>query len=167
MYKKFVIALALCAAASAASAASADDDTRRGVYVGADVGKSSLQNGGSGSGAGVFAGYQFTRYVSAELAYRDLGDLGSWDSVKMKQKVVAAVITVPFAEKWTFIDRIGVCELDEDIHSVYGNGQTTKTGTTIGIGMEYSLTPAAHLRAEIALPARNVVNLNVGVLMHF
>lgn len=141
----------------------------------------------------VFGGYQFNRYVGAELGYFDLGKYkftaqtlppGSLSGVtKVRGFNLDVVGTWPMTDALSLIGRVGA-------QTAKTSGTFTTTGAAIsnqssvhkhqvdvkaGVGLQYELSPAMFLRTELehlrvsdGLGQRNGVNMfTVGVVFPF
>jgi OmpA-OmpF porin, OOP family len=141
----------------------------------------------------VFGGYQFNRYVGAELGFFDLGQYkftaqtlppGSLSgAIKVRGFNLDVVGTWPMTDAFSLIGRVGA-------QSAKTSGTFSTTGAAIsnersvhkhqvdikaGVGLQYELTPAVFLRTELehfrvndGLGQRNGVNvLTVGVVFPF
>ncbi len=160
---KRYLTVAAVAGAISVSAMAANDE---GAYVGVDVGQghvdahSGLGNSSSGSATawGLFGGYQFNPYVSAELGYRDFGstNLSNFGASAKAHSVQGSVIgTLPVNDIFAVYGRLGVA----DVHfSSDGAGiSTNKTSSVLGIGASFKVTNQVKIRAEYdAYPRINV-----------
>jgi hypothetical protein len=179
MKRNLLLAAGLAAAAFAAPA-SAQLSTS-GLYVGASSGQSHFENVCSGvadcddrdTNGSLFAGFQFSRYVSLEGAWRFFGHAKIADaSVKANAVEADAVLTLPMYKGFSLLGRVGV------FHATM-KGTTNsenKNGVTFGWGGQYDFDRwAARLEwqrhPELGggdFGARtDIDSLNLGVLIRF
>ncbi len=144
MKKKNIAALILCTA-FATSAFAAD----QGFYVGANVGQSSTDTFAlstkTGTSFSVLAGYQFMKYVAAEVQYNDFGsptDVGG-TSVKINGYSAAAVGILPINDQWSLMAKLGYAgtKLGSPVDK-------TKSDVTYGIGGQYNIDRNWGVRAN-------------------
>jgi OOP family OmpA-OmpF porin len=140
MKRNLLLAAGLAAAAFAAPA-SAQLSTS-GLYVGASSGQSHFENVCSGvaecddrdTNGSLFAGFQFSRYVALEAAWRFFGHAKIADaSVKANAVEADAVLTLPMYKGFSLLGRVGV------FHATM-KGTTNsenKNGVTFGWGGQY------------------------------
>lgn len=142
MMKK-LIAILFLFTASATSAFAAD----QGWYIGLDAGQSNTNtiplSTSTGTAVDIVGGYQFTKYVGAEVTYMDLGSptlalgqVGGGVSAKIDGYTLRAVGTYPFNDMWSIFGKLGAA------HTKFGgNVGKTKNDVTYGVGGQYNFTP--------------------------
>ena len=102
----------------------------------------------------ILGGYQFSRYLGAELGYQDLGKVNatvgaSSASVKTKAWDLAAVGTLPIADKFSAFGKLGMYRADSDLSSdVLASGSESKSDLTYGLGLQYDFTRSVGMRGE-------------------
>jgi OmpA-OmpF porin, OOP family len=139
-----------------------------GWYIGATVGQSTGKDACNGLPAGVscddtdtalgvFGGYQFNKYIGAELGYTDLGKftasgLGLSSEAKAKGFEVLAVGTFPIGEKFSIYGKLGFFRWDLDT-SGSGSVSQSESGTdvTYALGVQYNFTKKFGVRAQYQL----------------
>ena len=158
MGKILVGLFALMAAAPMNAAAQADSS-----YIGVGAGKSRLKGGCDAiAAAGVtcddgdsafraFGGYQFTRYVAAEVAYANLGSVRAGTgataaSTKASTLELSAVGLLPLGD-FAVLGRLGGFQ-GETRNNGAASGTKTTVSTTFGVGVQYHFTPRLGARAE-------------------
>ena len=146
-----------------------------GFYAGIGVGRSDLKDACTGvtipcddtdTGWKLFGGYQFNKYLGAELGYVDLGRatargtlLGVAVSATAKAKgwEFLGVGTLPIADKFSAYGKAGLFRWDLDVSAtgvVPGFApvavSTSDKGTdfTFGIGLKYDFTKSIGARVE-------------------
>ena len=115
----------------------------------------------------LFGGYQYNRYFSVEAGYFDLGKFaftttttptGSLSGdIRLKGLNLDAVGTLPISEKFSAFGRIGVTYAHANdsftgtgaVNVLDPNPSSRKTNLKVGLGLQYALTDALSLRAEI------------------
>jgi len=133
--KKLVAALLLSTALSAPAFA-AD----QGFYVGLDVGQSSTDtlplSTKTGTAVSVLAGYQFMKYLAAEIQYNDFGSptLTNGPSFKISGYSAAAVGILPINEQWAVLGKLGYASTKADSPI-----SKTKSDFTYGVAGQYTL----------------------------
>jgi OOP family OmpA-OmpF porin len=152
--KKTAIAV-LLSTFVAAPAIAADE----GFYVGADVGRSSTNysdlSSKTGTAFSVLGGYQFMKYLAAEIQYNDFGSIKDTGgtSYKINGYSGAAVGIFPFNDQWSLLGKLGYAS------TKLGNpANTTKSGITYGIGGQYNINQAWGVRLnydmyKVVIPA--------------
>lgn len=118
-------------------------------------------------GAKVFGGYQFNRFVALEGSYFDLGTFGFAASttpagtlggeIRLRGIGLDAVLSAPLTDKFSVFAKVGANYAEaRDRFSASGAVTTpasaadkTELNPKIGIGMQYALTDALSLRAEL------------------
>lgn len=129
--KKLLMAAALSATCIAGPAAAE-------MYLGGGVGKSDTDRGHNSWK--LYGGYQFSPTWGVELGYTDLGkyrgaDVESWS--------LAGTLTVPLAERWTMLGKLGLARNNSDF-----TGAEKKSSTLAGVGVGYALNQNLGLRLE-------------------
>ena len=150
-----------------------------GAYVGGSLGTPDYKNSvngidgdGSGVGAKLFGGYQFTPYVAIEGGVFRLGHIDDANGkVKLRGAYIDAVGSYEFAPKLSVLGSAGVAE-----------GRFTTTGgddnspaLKLGAGVQYNVLPRVALQAKYdyyhfvdAFDAKpNVGEMSVGVKVGF
>lgn len=144
---RFILAL-IAASAFAISPAQAEDN---GFYVGAGVGDFGIDVGpfdGSDTGFKVFGGYQFMKYLAAELEYVDGGtvDLGPLD-IDVSGFNLSGVGILPLGEKFNLFAKLGMIFWDASARGK-GGGDDSGEDFSWGIGGGYSFTDHFGVRVE-------------------
>jgi OOP family OmpA-OmpF porin len=134
------------------------------AYIGGGLGQSKFKDGCSGlSGLGVscddsdtsfkiFGGYQFNRYIAAELGYNDLGKAkvtgpGGTDEFKATAWELSAVGSWPVMDQLAVFGRLGAYYGEGKI-SGPDNGEKKTTNLTFGAGAQYDFTRNFGVRIE-------------------
>jgi len=144
MMKKNIAALFLFAA-FATSASAAD----QGFYVGANVGQSSTDTYNlstkTGTAFSVLAGYQFMKYVAAEIQYNDFGSptASGGPSIKINGYSAAAVGILPLNDQWSLMAKLGYAST-----KLGSPVDKTKSDVTYGIGGQYNIDRNWGVRAN-------------------
>jgi opacity protein-like surface antigen len=160
MFKKFALAAALAALTSSAFAAN-----DRGFYVGADVGRTHLNDAGSDTSFGGFAGYSFTDLVAVELAYRKLADFSDeGDHASVKQTSLSVIGSTWLNKDISLFGRLGYSKLKAEIDG-YGSGSKNKV--LVGVGAAYAITNHVSARVELQRVDSEAQNLSFGVSYKF
>lgn len=170
IHKNLAIVLATLWAAS--GAAIAQTATGPGWYLGGSIGAATLKpkidNSNTNltgaqdtrdTGFKFLGGYQFDANWAVEGQYQDLGrwtysEPGLSASARVSGLSLAGVGMLPLGNGFTLLGKLGVARQTFDIAAVdtTSNASATrklnKTTPLIGIGTEYTLTPALALRAE-------------------
>ena len=116
--------------------------TDMGPYVGLGIGQSSTDKYNlstkTGTAVSIYAGYQFMKYVAAEVQYNDLGSITptGGSSVKINGYSLAAVGTLPLNEQWALQAKLGYAATK--LGSPVSN---TKNDVVYGIGGQYNINP--------------------------
>lgn len=158
MNKNFIAAAVLAVTSIAAHAADA------GFYIGADVGRTKIDDFGKETSVGGFAGYQFNPYVAVEAGYRDLGTFKfmGYDA-KTKQTAVSVIGSVPFGNGFSAFGRLGYNKLKVDVKGFSADDN----GTLAGIGLGYAFTANISGRVEFQRVANDTKNLSIGAAYKF
>lgn len=137
-----------------------------GWYVGGSVGQSKIDcsTGGvpgvscddSDTAFRVLGGYQFNKYLGAELGYADLGKAtisgaGISASVEAKAWDLVAVGRVPLADKFSLFGKLGMYRADSDLSSntaLIPASSDSNTDVTYGLGAQYDFNKNLGVRAE-------------------
>jgi opacity protein-like surface antigen len=195
--KKLALA-ALLTLGALASAQAAEN----GVYAGASLGYangdaddfSPLVHNQSGTPFKTFVGYQFTKYVSAEASYTDVGSFNfTYDSstthlgsdYRIKSYGLSAVGSYPI-DDFTLFARLGAdyntvkLQYAESVSGVYSAGAVSKNKVNVlyGAGASYALTKSLDLRLEYESLGtagsqsstgrmKNVFTFTSGLVYHF
>lgn len=129
--------------AMASSAFAAD----QGFYLGADIGQSSTDTYSlstkTGTAFSVLGGYQFMKYVGAEVQYNDFGSptFSSGPSAKIDGYSAAVVGTLPFDDQWALLGKLGYAHT-----KVADPVNETKSDVTYGIAGQYNIDPSWGVR---------------------
>jgi OOP family OmpA-OmpF porin len=162
MKAKAVIAVLGLAGAALALPAAAQVNWSS-AYIGGGIGQSKFKDGCTGVGAGftcddtdtafkIFGGYQFNRYIAAELGYTDLGKAkasGSGINIEAKGSAweASAVGSYPVMDQLLLLGRLGAY-YGEGKLSGAASGSKKTTNLTLGLGVEYDFTKNLGLRGE-------------------
>jgi len=131
----------LGAAALAVSAgAYAQQPATTGFYIGAEVGNTDVEGADSDIGFKILGGYQFHRYVAAELGY---GLMYDKDGVEVKALEVVALGMYPIANQLSVIGKLGFANVDVTVPG----GSNDKTELTWGVGVQYDFSRNLGVRA--------------------
>lgn len=159
-----------CAALAAALPAAAQTETRTGsafssAYIGGSIGQSKFKNGCSDLPGGVscddkdtawrlFAGYQFTPFLAAEVGYADLGKIdGSLGAANAELKANAldlvGVAKLPITSQLGVYGKAGAYRGETKLSSNVGvSGKDTDSGWTYGAGLQWDVIRNVGLRLE-------------------
>ena len=153
--KKLTIALSCAVALGAALPAAAQTPSRlSSVYIGADIGNSKFTDACdlSGIGAncddkdtswGLFAGYNFTPNLAAEVGYHDLGTISDGNSVDGQAIELVGVGRLPITQRFSAYGKLG------GYRGHLKNGTSeTNTDLTYGLGLQYDFTSHLGVRGE-------------------
>ena len=161
----FALAFMLSAAHAQAPFPPPPPPALTGPYIGASFGYSQAKKGCQGvlSGGGrscdqndpsygAFAGYQFHRYVAAELGFRDLGKViasapGSTEHIHGVVFDLTALGIIPIEDRFSAYGRLGAYYATLDT-SVRGIGDITNSQLTYGGGLQWDFIRGYGLRAE-------------------
>ncbi len=127
---------AVLLAAFASSAFAADE----GFYIGANIGQSStdkVMSKKTATAYSLLAGYQFMKYVAAEIQWNDMGSptLTGGASAKIDGYSAKAVGIYPITSQWSIFGKLGYAHM-----KMGGIAATSKNDITYGIGGQYNIT---------------------------
>lgn len=128
---------ALLLSTVAVSAFAAD----QGFYIGANAGQSSTDtlnlSTKTGTSFSVIGGYQFMKYVAAEIQWNDFGSptLSTGTSAKIDGYSAKAVGIYPFNDQWSIFGKLGYAHT-----KMGGTVGSSKNDITYGIGGQYNIT---------------------------
>ena len=168
MIKKIAIVAALVAASSTAFAAQPGT-----LYVGADVGKTKIDDiSGRSTSAGAFIGYNFHQNLAIEAGYRRMGDYdfyaaGTSGEVDLDQASLSLVGTLPLSGGFSLLGRVGYNRLEADAKVRGYSGKAHDSGAVVGVGVGYAFTPNVSTRLELQRPGSDATNLSIGVSYQF
>ncbi|WP_374355701.1 outer membrane beta-barrel protein [Chitinimonas sp.] len=137
------------------------------TYVGADIGRSKLEENVGGvsiskneTAWAIFGGYQFHPNFAAELAYRDLGKISEREgSVSANLQAHAVQLSVigsyPINEQFSVYGRLGLgairAKAEVRAPGFYmAEKSDTKTKALVGIGARYAINKQFGIRTEYA-----------------
>jgi OmpA-OmpF porin, OOP family len=163
MTKKVFAALGFAAATAFAGSALAQESA---WYLGGSIGQSKAKDACSDLSSNVscddkdtawkiFGGYQFNRYIAAEVAYTDLGKVkasgptvsaevksNAWELVGVGSYPIGASGFAPYA-------KLGVYRGESKLSSSSGvSDKDTSNDWTAGLGVRYDITKNVAVRAE-------------------
>ena len=154
--KKLTIALSCAAALAAALPAAAQNPSRlSSVYVGADLGQSKFTDGcrlrgitssdcdDKDSSWGLFAGYNFTPNLAAEVGYHDLGTVSDGNSVDGQALELVGVGRFPITERFSAYGKLGGYR-----GHLKNRESEANTDLTYGVGVQYDFTNHLGVRGE-------------------
>jgi OOP family OmpA-OmpF porin len=159
MLKKIIASAALLAVAASSYAA------EPGFYAGADIGSTKINQFPSQRASfGVLGGYNFTDNFAVEANYRRLraGDNFGGD-VKIDQKAISAIGTLPLNNGFSVFGRLGYNRLEAKDYSLRGEHE----GVLYGIGAKYDFGNKISTRLEVQRPTSSSTNLSASVLYAF
>ncbi len=139
--KRITYALLLFSVVGSAVAAEA------GFYVGANVGQANTYTFSLSSkidtAASILAGYQFNKYVAAEVQYGDLGSIKSLggSSSKITEYNASVVGIWPFNEQLSVYGRLGYAGT-----SLSDGYTANRSDVTWGVGGQYNVSNALGIR---------------------
>ena len=137
-----------------------------GWYVGGSIGQSKIDcsTGGvagvscddSDTAFRVLGGYQFNKYLGAELGYADLGKAtisgaGLSASVEAKAWDLVGVGRLPLADRFSLFGKLGMYRADSDLSSntpLIPASSDTNSDITYGVGAQYDFNKNLGVRAE-------------------
>ena len=159
--------LGFAAAAFAGSALAQNATQETGAYAGLSIGQSKAKDfcsGTAGSGLScddkdtalkIFGGYQFMRYLAAEIAYTDLGKVkasGSGNSLEVKANAweLVAVGSYPIGTSgFAPYAKFGFYRGETKASSNFGfSAKETNNDLTYGVGVRYDIMRNLAVRAE-------------------
>ncbi len=160
--KSAIAVFAITASAFALPAAAQADKSA--FYLGGGIGQSKAKDWCSGTGGfscedkktawKAFGGYQFNRYLSAELGYANLGKFtasgfGLTDEAKVTAWDLSAIGAWPLmASGLSIFGRLGAYRAKVKEDSTIGNGSHDNNDLTLGLGLQYDFTRNLGLRGE-------------------
>jgi OOP family OmpA-OmpF porin len=162
---------------SLAFGAAAHAEVTPGFYVGASIGKGTVQVDSvdfdeSDTAFKVLGGYSFNQSFAIELAYFDGGDAemslgdGAAVGVGLSGLNVSAVGSIPLGDVFTLFGKIGYSSYDAEV-SAYVDGSTvfsekvSDEDLTYGVGGAFSFGQSFSLRAEYEMLDASDAELNV------
>ena len=143
-FSRIFTAMTIVAAASAAHAQS--------LYGGGSIGGSDwhgsvdgIDGGSRGVTGKVYGGYSINPNFAIEAGAARLGSMRDANGkVGANSVFVDGVGTLPLADKWSLLGRVGVAQA----RFSGPTGGDTGTGLKVGTGVQYQLSPTTALRAE-------------------
>ena len=141
MNKKCFVSMLGAAALAVSAGAYAQQPTATGFYIGAELGNTDVEHADSDVGFKFLGGYQFNRYVAAELGY---GLLYDKSDVEVKALEAVAVGMFPIANQFSIIGKLGFANVDFKVPA----GSDDKTELTWGVGVQYDFNRNLGLRGE-------------------
>jgi opacity protein-like surface antigen len=163
MFKQFAVAATLAFAAASSFAAPTA------FYGGVDVGSTKIDDAGNNkTSVGAFVGYGFNPNVALELGYRQAGkyDLGGAD-LTFKETQLSVVGSFPLNSQFDIYGRFGHTFASSEVKYRNGEDSHGMDGAVYGIGVSATLAPNLSVRLEAQIPARDVRNVNVGIVYKF
>lgn len=147
-------ALALLGAAAMAA-------PEKGLYIGADLGRSRADLSSdakpspamkrSATSLGLHAGYQFNPYLAAELGVTRLGSASIGDSsAKARAYSLDALAKMPLNDKFSLYGRLGAAHYERSFKGGAAPGGQHAVGLHVGLGMDYALSPTWGVRTELS-----------------
>lgn len=149
------------------SRAEIDEERITSGLLGGGLTTTSIDDDDRDIGYKLFGGYQFNRYFALEGGYFDLGEFGYTattvpagtlnGNIELRGVNLDAVGLLPITEKFSAFGRIGVNYAEAE-DSFAGTGAVTVTNPSpserdtnvkFGLGVQYALTEAFVLRAEV------------------
>lgn len=107
---------------------------------------------------GVFGGYQFNRFLGAELGYTDLGEAetsaaGITETLKVKGFEALGVGTIPIHPRFEVYGKVGVFLWDlkdkcEGISCTFSSLSETGSDLTYGLGVKFNFSKNAGMRVQ-------------------
>jgi OmpA-OmpF porin, OOP family len=163
--QRLITALVLLALAAPALAQRADEEPAapswaNQLYLGVNVGKADWRPGcpssapscdDSNTTLGVFAGYEYNRILSAEVAFTNLGKITfGGSSVKATAWEASALAMLPAVRQLPAALRLygKLGAYRGNLKSNLGGGSETNTDLTYGAGAQYEFAPNIAARAE-------------------
>src|SRR6185503_13971708 len=137
MNKKWYVSMLGAAAMAVSAGAYAQQPATTGFYIGAEVGNTDVEHADSDVGFKFLGGYQFNRYVAAELGYGLLYDKGG---LEVKTLEAVAVGMFPIANQFSVIGKLGFANVD-------ATPGDDKTELTWGLGVQYDFSRNLGVRA--------------------
>lgn len=163
MLKQIAFAATLVLSASVAMAA----DT--GVYAGADIGTTKVDDlGGRKTSFGGFIGYQINPNFAAELGYHRLA---SYDfpggSVDLNQTSLSVLGIAPMGNGFSVYGRLGYGHNSAEANAAGRTASGSNSGGIFGIGAKYDINPNFGVRAEWKRTSSDSNNFGVGFVAKF
>lgn len=149
------------------SNASIDDARISNDLLGSGLATTSIDDNDRDRGFKLFGGYQVNKYFAVEAGYFDLGQFGFVantapagslsGNIKIRGLNLDAVGTLPITEKFSAFGRIGVAYAHTDgnfagtgvVNVLNPSPSERDTNLKVGLGVQYAMTDALSLRAEI------------------
>lgn len=151
------------------------DDLHSGIYVGADLGKSSYKQPGvsdSDPTFGIRIGYQFTPYIATEFLIRSLsfridGPFADSAYYPENNRSLALLGTLPLTTETSIYTRLGVGETT--MHSArVAKVDYQKSESMMSIGAAYQVSKTWRLNIEASRFDKSKITLiTVGTQYHF
>jgi len=172
--RKIALATLSLAAATAFAGSALAQSSESAAYVGVAIGQSKIKDACSGASPTtavsvscddkdtawrVYGGYQFNRYVAAELAYTDFGKVqanasgpggsasaevktNAWELVGVGSYPIGTSGFAPYA-------KLGIARIESKLSSNFGvSDKDTSNDWTVGLGVRYDITKNIGVRAE-------------------
>jgi OOP family OmpA-OmpF porin len=140
MNKKWLVSMLGATALAVSAGAYAQQPAATGFYIGAEVGNTDVEHADSDIGFKFLGGYQFNRYIAAELGY---GLLYDKSDVEVKTLEAVAVGMFPIANQFSIIGKLGFANVDVKVPA----GSNDKTELTWGLGVQYDFSRNLGVRA--------------------
>jgi len=149
------------------SKASIDDARINSSLLGAGFTQVLIADENRDTGYKIYGGYQFNRYLAVEGGYFDLGKFGYrattvpggtlTGEIKLRGINLDLVGTLPITEKFSVFGRVGANYAEArdsfagtgSVHVLDANPNKRETNAKLGLGVQYALTNALSLRAEV------------------
>lgn len=141
-----------------------------GWYVGASIGQSKAKDtcpntvpvgvncDDTDTGWSVFSGYQFNKYLGAEIGYADLGEFkvstsGTTDTLKVKGSELLGVGTFPINPQFEVYGKVGVFfwNVKESCAGTlcpFGSQNETGSDLTYGLGAKFTFTKNVGVKVQ-------------------
>lgn len=178
MIKKILAATA-CAMLALPAFAQQGATATTGFYGGLDVGRTHLGYSGDNTSAGLYGGYQFNRYLGAELGFRRLAEArfgfdlpgapgapqqAVISDVRINQQSLSLLGRYPVADKLDLIGRVGYNRID---YRGAARELKAENEALVGVGASYALTPKIDLRFEAQRAQSHTTNYSIGAGYRF
>ncbi len=127
-----------------------------GGYIGASVGQADTDASDLDSSTGfrILGGYMYNDNFGVEVGYMDIGEFDgnsptSNASIEADGAYVAGVGVYPLSDRFNLFGKVGLFHYEYDV-LVNGSSVENNDGTEmlLGLGVDYSLTPAIAIGAE-------------------
>ncbi len=162
------ISTALIIVCSSASAAEPDA-----FYTGAEIGRTHVSDVSQGDTSfGIFAGYNFSENVAAEIGFRRLADFeyrtNSYrERVHVDRLSLSVIGSISLGDPISAYGRLGINSSEVGGRSDRFGGRDAGIKPLYGLGIKYSFHSGLSGRVEVQKSAHESTGLSVGIFIQF